>query len=70
MTMEKRGKAPENTDLLEMIKQATIEGKVIVLNIDGFEKYANSHRDREGIIVVATGDQAVKLRNAMPDLLK
>ena len=70
MSMEKRGKAPQNTDFLDMIKQSSIEGRVVVLNIDGFEKYANSHRDKEGVIVIATGEQAIKLREVLPDLLK
>jgi hypothetical protein len=65
--MEKKAKS--SAALPELIKQADAVEKLIVLDFDGYEKYASGH-DKPGLIIVATGPRATALRKALGSLLE
>ena len=65
--MEKQAKTA--APLPELIKQADDGHKLVVLNFDGYEKYASGH-DKPGLIIVATGPRAEALRKALGSLLE
>jgi hypothetical protein len=60
MGMEKRGSTGQS-DIRELIKQANAEEKILVVNFDGFTKYASGNY-KPGVVIVATGDRAALLR--------
>jgi len=66
--MEKRGQTNE-TNIKNLVKQADELGRVLVVNMDGFTKYASTGRFKEGVVVIATGDRAVKLREVLNNIL-
>lgn len=72
MAMEKRSLVGSTIDvrsIAEMIKYASDEGRIIVLNMDGFIKTAEG-RNRHALVILATGDNADKLRDALSPLLE
>jgi len=60
MGMEKRGSTGES-DVRKLVKQANDEEKILVVNLDGFVKFA-SGKDKSAVAIVATGDRALLLR--------
>ena len=62
--MEKRGETTEY-DIRQLIKYASSEGRVVVINMDGFMKQAGGKKDRKAFILIATGDNAEQLREAL-----
>lgn len=60
MGMEKRGSTTQH-DVRELIKMANDEEKILVINLDGFVKFA-SGKNKPAVVVVATGDRASMLR--------
>ena len=53
-------------DVRYLLKRADDAERVLVLDLDGdFKKYANSHHDKEAVVVVATGPRAAKLRELL-----
>jgi L-fucose mutarotase/ribose pyranase (RbsD/FucU family) len=66
--VEKQG-ATNQSDIRELVKKADAEAKVVVVNMDGFKKYASTKRHKEAVVIVATGERAVKLRDIFKDLL-
>lgn len=70
MTMEKRnGIGCDVRDVRELIKYASNEGRIVTLNMDGFIKKAKG-RNRHALVILATGDNADKLREALKPLLE
>lgn len=73
MAMEKRslaGSSIDIRDVRELIKYASDEGRIILLNMDGFMKKADGRKDRKAIVILATGDNADMLRDALKPLLE
>ena len=71
MAMEKRsGVDFDVRDTRELIKYASDEGRIVILNMDGFLKQADGRKDRKAVIIIATGDNAEKLREAFQPLLE
>jgi hypothetical protein len=60
MGMEKRGSTGQS-DIRELTKQADAEERILVVNLDGFVKYA-SGKNKHAVVIVATGDRADLLR--------
>jgi len=60
MGIEKRGSTGES-DIRKLVKQANDEEKVLIINLDGFVKFANG-KNKPAIAIVATGDRALLLR--------
>lgn len=60
MGMEKRGQTTVN-DIRELIKTANNEEKILVVNLDGFLKFAGG-KDKPAVVILATGDRATMLR--------
>jgi len=72
MAMEKRSLAGSTVDVrsvAELIKYASDEGRIVVLNMDGFMKTAEG-RNRHALVILATGENADKLRDALGPLLE
>ena len=72
MVMEKRSLAGSSVDVrsvAELIKYASDEGRIVVLNMDGFMKTAEG-RNRHALVILATGENADKLRDALGPLLE
>jgi len=67
--MEKRGTTYE-TDIRKLIKHASDEGKVVIVNMDGFMKQADGRTSRKALVLLATGDNADRLRKILSDLLE
>jgi hypothetical protein len=60
MGMEKRGSTVQS-DIRELVKQANQEEKILVVSLDGLVKYS-SGKNKQAIVIVATGDRASMLR--------
>lgn len=73
MVMEKRSLAANQCDVRnvqELVKYASDEGRIVVLNVDGLMKQADNRKNRKAIVIIATGDNADKLREALNPLLE
>lgn len=73
MAMEKRslaGTPYDVRDVQELIKYASAEGRIVILNMDGFMKQADARKNRKAVVIIATGDNADKLRDALKPLLE
>ena len=57
-----------NPDIRELVKMANDEEAILQVNFDGFIKQANSHKFKDAVVVVATGDRAVKLRAVIQEM--
>lgn len=68
MAMEKRGQTTEK-DICKLVKQADELGRVVVINMDGFARYAETGRHKEGVVIIATGPRAASLREVLRDIL-
>lgn len=72
MAMEKRslsGSSIDIRDVRELIKYASDEGRIVMLNMDGFMKQARG-KSRKALVILATGENAEKLREALGPLLE
>lgn len=64
MAIEKKG-STSDPDIRNLVQLADKEEKVIVLDWNGFAKYASTERSKEAVVVIATGPRAVELRKIL-----